>query len=81
MSISCPYCGLPTWNSIQVIRRCRVNEGQKIDFRRFEVEWIVVCRCSNCGKMFYLFKTRGRTFTVKLEDVELIHHEFKKKRE
>ncbi|GEM_PF-900360 len=58
MSVSCPYCGLPKWRKVEQVLS---------DTRRFLI--VNLCQCENCGKMFYLCRTKISTFTVKLDDV------------
>ena len=58
--IYCPYCNLPNWNVVQILRK--TSSGGRV----------VLCRCSNCGKMFYLIHERNYTYTIKMEDVELL---------
>jgi len=59
--ITCPYCGLPNWE----------KTGQVLnDTRRFLIVNMCRCKNENCGKMFYLVRTRIGTFTVKLDDVD-----------
>lgn len=71
--ITCPYCGLPNWESVQVIRKRlpqeKVDEKQRV--RREDYDWIILCKCTNCNRIFYLFKTKLSTYTLKLEDVEM----------
>ncbi|NPA23231.1 MAG: hypothetical protein GXO23_02920 [Crenarchaeota archaeon] len=61
LMITCPYCGLPNWE----------KTGQVLnDTRRFLIVNMCKCKNDNCGKMFYLVRTRMGTFTVKLDDVD-----------
>ena len=56
--IECPYCGLTDWVRIQIVHK--------------DPETTVhLCRCGNCNRVFYLFRTRLRTYTVELEQVEV----------
>ncbi|MCG2865728.1 MAG: hypothetical protein RXN89_04640, partial [Vulcanisaeta sp.] len=57
MIITCPYCGMNNWSMIQFLSK------------RGSENFIVACRCNNCGKIFYLYKTKFATLTYKLEDV------------
>ncbi len=59
--ITCPYCGLPEWEKI----------GQVLnDTRRFLIVNLCKCKNDNCGRKFFLVRTRMGTFTVKFEDVD-----------
>jgi uncharacterized OB-fold protein len=48
-----------------------MNNWSMIQFlsKRGSENFIVACRCNNCGKIFYLYKTKFATLTYKLEDV------------
>jgi DNA-directed RNA polymerase subunit M/transcription elongation factor TFIIS len=56
--VICPYCGLNNWSMIQFLTK------------RGSENYVIVCRCSNCGHVFYMYKTRFFTRTFKLEDAE-----------
>ncbi|MFP3195818.1 MAG: hypothetical protein RXQ74_03020 [Caldivirga sp.] len=58
--IVCPYCGLTDWVLVQPVNR-RDSRGSLIS--------VMLCRCNNCGRVFYVFKYRFRTITYKLEDL------------
>jgi uncharacterized Zn finger protein len=58
--IVCPYCGLTDWVLIQPVNR-RDSRGSLIS--------VMLCRCNNCGRVFYVFKYRFRTITYRLEDL------------
>lgn len=64
-SVTCPYCGLPTWSFDSFVSDRFMNNP------RFFTTHIILCKCSNCGKMFYLAKTRLRSITYKMEDIDL----------
>lgn len=59
MIITCPYCGMSEWTTVQFLSK------------RGSGNFIVVCRCNHCGKIFYLYKTKFSTITYKLEDISL----------
>ncbi len=65
-AVACPYCGLPTWSMVEFVSDRFMNNPP-----RFFTTHIILCRCDNCGKMFYLAKTRLRSITYRLEDVDL----------
>ncbi|WP_084019873.1 hypothetical protein [Vulcanisaeta thermophila] len=58
MIITCPYCGMNNWIVIQPLTR------------RGSENYLAICRCNNCNKLFYLYKTRRWTNTYKLEEGE-----------
>ncbi len=60
MVITCPYCGMNNWTMVQFLSRRGGSEN-----------FIIACRCNNCGKIFYLYKTKFATLTYKLEDIGL----------
>ena len=56
--VECPYCGLTNWSRVQIIHK--------------SVESTVhLCKCSHCGRIFLLYRTRLRTFTIELESVDI----------
>ena len=56
--VTCPYCGLPKWKRVEKVLS---------NTKKFLI--VSICQCENCGKMFYLCRTKICTFTVKLEEV------------
>ncbi len=65
--IECPYCGLPNWTYVQRYSSTTIDRSNVREFRH-----VALCRCNNCGRIFYFFHTRNQVYTMRLEDVELM---------
>ena len=60
--IVCPYCGLTDWVLVQPLNK-RDNRGFMVS--------VMLCRCNNCGKVFYIFKNRFMSIPYRLEELSL----------
>ncbi len=58
--IVCPYCNMPDWRSVGLRHRGRENS-------------VYAASCNNCGKIFYIFRTRLGAYSILMEQAEKSH--------